>query len=171
MKNCYGTFMICRSSYNDYVEENHYFRFRKHSRMIEEQCKPKSAQPKLHTLQGNILIQRERKPVLTKETISNADLVLYQMGQPLGLEGDMWNCWFPMTYCYHQNEQELWRRMKSKEHCHKIMPLFGVATIEELKEKVQKSPLNGKMCYSGDPFNRALGIRDSIKAEDIGNLN
>ena len=120
---------------------------------------------------ANILIQRERKPILTKESISNADLVLYQMGQPLGLEDNMWNYWFPTAYCYHQNEQEIWRRLKSKEHCHKIMPLFGVTTIEALKEKVQQSPLNGKMRYSGDHFNRALGIRDSIKPEDIGSLN
>lgn len=165
------TYFLNRDSYNDYAEENHYFRFRKHSRMIEEQCKPKSAQPNLHTLQGNILVQRERKPVLTKESISNADLVLYQMGQPLGLEDNMWNYWFPTAYCYHKGEQEFWRRMKSEEHCRKIMPLFGVSTIEELKEKVKQSPLNGKMRYSGDYFERALGIRDSIKVEDIASLN
>ena len=52
-----------------------------------------------------------------------------------------------------------------------IMPLFGVSTIEELKEKVKQSPLNGKMRYSGDYFERALGIRDSIKVEDIASLN
>lgn len=165
------TYFLNRDSYNDYAEEKYYFSFRKYSRMIEEQCKPKSAQPNLHTLQGNILIQRERKPLLTKESISNADLILYQMGQPLGLEGNGKNHWFPMAYCYHQNEQEIWRRMKSKEHCRKIMPLFGVTTIEALKEKVQKSPINDNMRYLGDYFNRASCIRDSIKVEDIGSLN
>ena len=93
------------------------------------------------------------------------------MGQPLGLEDNMWNYWFPTAYCYHKGEQEFWRRMKSEEHCRKIMPLFGVSTIEELKEKVKQSPLNGKMRYSGDYFERALGIRDSIKVEEIGSLN
>ena len=43
--------------------------------------------------------------------------------------------------------------------------------LEELKEKVKQSPLNGKMRYSGDYFERALGIRDSIKVEDIASLN
>ena len=52
-----------------------------------------------------------------------------------------------------------------------IMPLFGVTTIEALKEKVQNSPIGGNMRYSEDYFNRALGIRDSIKVEDIGSLN
>lgn len=57
-----------------------------------------------------------------------------------------------MAYCYHQNEQEIWRRMKSKEHCRKIMPLFGVTTIEALKEKVQKSPINDNVRYLGGLF-------------------
>lgn len=165
------TYFLNQDSYNDYAEENNYFRFCKHIRIIEEECKSKSAQRNIFTLQGNILIQRERRPILTKESISNADLILYQMGQPLGLEDNRWNYWFPTAYCYHQNEQEIWRRMKSEEYCQKIMPLFGVTTIEALKEKVQQSPLDGKMRYSGDHFNRALGIRDSIKVEDIGSLN
>lgn len=165
------TYFLHYDSYNDYAEESRYFRFRKYSRIIEEQCKPKSTQPKIFTLQGNIIVQREHKPVLTKESISNADLILYQMGQPLGLESNAWNRWFPITYCYHKNEQVFWRRMKSKEYCQKIMPLFGVSTIEELKEKVNQSPLDEKMRYSEDYFNCALGIRDSIKVEEIGSLN
>lgn len=165
------TYFFNCDSYNDRAEESFYHKLRTYSRIIEDKCKPKSATPKRHTLQGDIIIQRERKPILTKESISNADLVLYQMGQPLGLETDQWSYWFPVTYCYHSSSQELWRRLKSKEHCQKVMKLFGVSSIEELKEKIRQTPLDGRMHYSGDVFNRALGIRDSIKPEEIGSLN
>lgn len=165
------TYFLNQDSYNNYAVESHYFKFRKYCCMIEEKCKPKSANPRLFTLQGNILIQRERKPILTKESISNADLVLYQMAEPLGFPDNRWNYWFPTTYCYHRNEQELWRRMKSIEFCEKIKVLFGVSTIEQLKEKIKASPLDSRMRYSGDVGERALGIQDSIKAEEIGSLN
>lgn len=164
------TYFLNRDSYNNYAEECHYFKFWKYCPVIEEQCKPKSSTPRRYTLQGDILIQRERKPILTKESISNADLVLYQMAKPLGLSDGRRNYWFPTTYCYHRNEQALWRRMKSKEHCQKIKLLFGAASIEELKEKVRLSPSDTGICYSTD-FDHALGIQESIDVGEIGSLN
>lgn len=165
------TYFLNRDNYNDYVEASNYFKFDKHCSMIEEQCKPKCSEPRLYTLQGSILIQRERKPILTKESISNADLVLYQMGQPLGFEHRWSAYWFPTTYCYHQSEQKLWRKMKSKEFCLRIAALFGVSNIEQLKEKVKLSPTDGDMRYSRDVFNAAPNIQNSIRIEEIGSLN
>lgn len=165
------TYFLNQDSYNNYAEESNYFKFRKYCHMIEEKCKPKSANPNLFTLQGNLLIQREKKPILTKESISNADLVLYQMGVPLGFKNEWRSYWFPTTYCYHHHKQELWRRMKSKEFCKKIQALFGVSTIDGLKEKVESSILNREMRYNGDAFECALGIRNSIKVDEIGSLN
>ena len=101
----------------------------------------------------------------------NSDLVLYQMGCPLGFPNDWGYYWFPTTYCYHRHKQSLWRRMKSREFCQRIQPLFGVSTIEELKEKVKNSPLDMKMHYDNEFGSRALGIRDSISVEEIGSLN
>ena len=165
------TYFLNRGGYNNYVEDNYYFTFRKHCSIIEEKCKPKSANPHLYTLQGTILVQRERKPILTSESLSNAELVLYQMGCPLGFPNDWGYYWFPTTYCYHRHKQSLWRRMKSREFCQRIQPLFGVSTIEELKEKVKNSPLDMKMHYDNEFGSRALGIRDSISVEEIGSLN
>ena len=61
--------------------------------------------------------------------------------------------------------------MKSKEFCKKIQALFGVSTIDGLKEKVESSILNREMRYNGDAFECALGIRNSIKVDEIGSLN
>lgn len=166
------TYFLNQDNHNDYAEASHYFKFYKSIRLLEEECKPKSTQPSLYTLQGDILTRRERKPILTKESISNADLILYQMGQPLGLGNTRWDYWFPITYCYHCREsQEIWRKMKSREQCQKMFPLFGVKTIEELKEKIRQTSINDRMRYSNDHFSRALDIQDSIMVEEIGSLN
>ena len=61
--------------------------------------------------------------------------------------------------------------MKSKEFCKKIQALFGVSNIEHLKEKVAISVLDGEMRYNRDVFECALGIRSSIKVDEIGSLN
>ena len=52
-----------------------------------------------------------------------------------------------------------------------MFPLFGVKTIEELKEKIRQTSINDRMRYSNDHFSRALDIQDSIMVKEIGSLN
>ena len=87
-------FIKTNSSYNP-IEASEYFIFRKYNSFIEEHCKPNCHQPKLFTLTGELLVQREKRPILTKESISNADIVLYQLGRLLIKSSRRW---FPTTY-------------------------------------------------------------------------
>lgn len=162
-------FFLRENKFSTAVEAHNYFHFRTYCSTIEEICKPKCENPKLYTLTGKILVQRERKPILTKETISNADILLYQLGSVLAPPDNQISYWFPMTYIYHSGNQIIWQKLKSASFCNKIAPLFGVSSVAELKEKIKGSYADSTMSYRG-LCDAAPGILSSIKLDDVGTL-
>jgi hypothetical protein len=151
------------------LEAKNFVFFRKDLEIIEEVCKPKSENPNLYTLAGDILIKRERKPLYTKNSIANADIVLYQMSCVLETKNNGYY-WFPSLYCYANCPQVIWQKLVSKEYCKKIMPLFGVTSIDSLKEKIRNTKFGENMRYSG--FSGcAPEISHSIKIDSIATLN
>jgi len=111
--------------------------FRNYFEILEDTCKPVSQNPRLYTLAGDILVSREKGPILSKESISNADIVLFQMSYILLNDKYDEHCvfWFPLSYVYYsKGTQAIWRKMISESYCKKIMPLFGVDSIAEIKE-------------------------------------
>jgi len=137
-------------------------------RLIEYTCKPNSENPRLHTLAGEIAVKREKKPIITKESIANTDLILYQLSCAFksGYK------WFPTLYCYRSRyqQQPIWVRMQSRRHCEKLFPLFGVSTIEELKKLVARCKDNRDFSYRGS-LGSAPNILSSITLEEIATLN
>lgn len=160
-----------RSNYfNIAVEPQNYTVFCKNLRTVETACKEKCENPRLYTLSGDILVKREKRPVLTKASISNADIVLYQLNCLLNLPStNSWHRWFPTTYVYFEGTQVIWQKLISKSYCKKIYPLFAVKTIEELKECLKSSIENRDVSYPG-AWDSAPGILSAIKVEDIGKL-
>jgi hypothetical protein len=143
--------------------------FKHYFRVIEEICKPKSATPNLYTLAGDIAVKREKKPIITKETIADADLILYQMS--CIFETGQWK-WFPILHVYRSGfqRQTIWTRLQSKKHCEKLFPLFGVTSLLELKELIEKSKIDNQYGYNSS-YGQAPNILASIKLEEIGSLN
>lgn len=164
------TYFLKESYFSNSLKSYNYTNFRAYCETVETKCKEKCGKPNLYTLMGDILVKREKKPILTKESLSNADLVLYQLFPLLDLDSDGQDYWFPLTYVYHRETQNIWRRMKSKRYCEKIKVLFGAKTIEDLKIKVSKSVTNRDMKYSRC-FDTPLAIISSIRLEDIATLN
>ena len=60
--------------------------------------------------------------------------------------------------------------MKSKQYCEKIMLLFGLSTIDELRNVISKSMQERDMRYSGC-FESPLSILSRISVEEIGSMN
>ena len=149
-----------------------YVEFRHHFELIENLCKPNSAEPRLHTLAGDITVKREKKPLITKDTLVEADLLLYQMSCALEISrSGRWK-WFPSLCCYHSRfqAQSLWSRLKSTKHCQKLYPLFGVDSVHELKELISKCTHDRNYGYGGIS-DGALNILSSITVEEIATLN
>lgn len=152
------------------LKTNNFLTFRKYFKTIEDVCKPKSENLELYTLAGDILIKREKKPLLTKDSIANADIVLYQMSCILELtKDDRWH-WFPILYPYSRWPQPIWQKLESISYCEKIMPLFGVSSVSALKEKINNAKFGENIRYS-NLFDCAPTIYNSIKIENIATLN
>lgn len=160
------TYFIKSYVYSNTVMPANYTVFRKYNHFIEEKCKPNCYKPNLLTLMGELLVKREKKPILTKESISNADIVLYQLGNLLIKSDDCLHDWFPISYIYHSEIQLMWQKLISKEYCERIIPLFGVNTIEELKEIIAGTNPENNMRY-GNGTRVAPTILSSIKLSDI----
>lgn len=148
------------------VEAEDYTAFYKHMYVLEEECKPK-INPNLYTLRGEILMNREKKPLLTKQSIANADIVLYQLEKVLFPHKDLWG-WFPKTYVYFDGRQAIWKKLISKSYCQKIFLLFDANTVEELKEKIIFSIKVAHESIYHNSYKRILNILDSISVGEIG---
>ena len=166
------TYFLKESPFSEKLNPCSYYEFYHYFRSIEYEYKPINDKPNLLTLTGDTIVNRERKPILTKQSIANADLVLYQVGQVLKITSGHKTYWFPTTYIYLHNMfyQEMWTKLCSKEYCLKIAPLFGVKTIEELKTLISSTNFPTDFGYSNS-FDNALGITHIIKAKEIGLLN
>ncbi len=162
-------YFLRRSKLDTAVEAHNYFHFRAYCRTIETTCKQKCENPNYFTLTGNILVQRERKPILTKESISTADIILYQLGSIIAPPDDERDYWFPTSYIYHSGNQVIWQKLKSASFCKKVAPLFGAKTVVELKDKIKDSRVDRSMSYHG-AWNAAPCILSSIKIDDVGTL-
>lgn len=164
------TYFLKRNAFDSSLESHTFLKFRSNFQTIEEICKPKSTEPRRYTMAGDMLIHRERMPILTKETISNADIFLYQMSLVLQIPGKRHGHWFPVTYVYHSEVQPMWQRLKSKVYCNAVLPLFGAKNIDEMKQMINAVDCNPGMCYRLC-FEYAPVIKNSIEVNEIGSLN
>lgn len=153
---------------NNSIKDYNYSTFRKYFPNMEDVLNA-NRDSKLITAVGDLLVEREVKPILTRQTISNADIVLCQLYPIFDLKSKGNYYWFPTTYIYNDNNQIIWKKMKSIKQCNKVKLLFGVSTIDELKECVKKSTPE----KSG--YQRSLkdipSILNSIDIEDIATTN
>lgn len=164
------TYFIKENYYGTAVKPESYFKFYKYMETIEKVCKPKCDEPNLLTLTGDILVKRERKPILTKESISNADIILYQLGTVLDINRDTYDYWYPLSYIYHSGSQIMWQKLKSKECCLKIAPIIGCKTIEDIKVLLKKPLINPLEGYQRG-FSRIPNILSNLNYEKIATLN
>lgn len=164
-------YFIKESYFDSNLVMKNFLSFYCYPRIIEEICKPKSSEPTRYTMAGDMIVHREKKPVLTTKTISNADIVLYQLADILPIPDDKgWDRWFPVTYVYHTGTQVIWQKMISKSYCERIFPLFNVDSIDKLKEMVALS--DGKKELRHDhAWDSAPSISSVITIDHIGLLD
>jgi hypothetical protein len=168
------TYFIRQYPTSDSLEAVTFRRFRPHLQYIENHIKPKSETPNKFTLSGDIVVKHEKLPIISKLTLANADLVLYQMSCVLKSSSeDYHKFWFPMLYIYagsgYSINQAIWSKMISIKHCQNLFPLLGVTNLEQLKERIQKSQPEQPIQYSGS-FDPAATILQSIQLEKIGTM-
>jgi hypothetical protein len=117
-----------------------------------------------------MLIQREKLPIFSRSALCNADLLL---GQLFGIMSSIesWSRWFPITYIYFKGKQDVWVKLKSKQHCGKLFSLFNVTNTEALQATIKSCDerLNQQGYSNSD--NLVKRIAYSIILQDIGSIN
>lgn len=169
------TYFLKTSIFGGSIKPSNYTEFRHHSHVIEEYYKPMTEMKNKYTLLGDTICnQREKLPIYTREAIAEADLFLYQVGKAYNLaeNGQSWHgaYWFPTFYVYVENMPIEWGKMKSRRYCEKMMLLFGVDSLDDLKAAVGKCTFDENTSYFGRWY-AAPVILNYIKVEEIGTLN
>ena len=170
-----NTYFLTRSVLDDTLVATNYCKFRHYSHLVEGVYKSNTEHSNKFTLLGHtICTEREKLPIFTKELMAETDLFLYQVckGFDLTKDKDDWRDpeWFPTLYVYTHKCPIEWKKIVSKKFCEKMMLLFDVDTIDNLKERLASCEHEREMRYSGS-FDSAMNILDYIKIEDIGSVN
>lgn len=151
-----------------------YERFRFYSKILEEHIKPTmdSDLSRKYTLTGHFVCkEREYIPIYSGRAMANADLFLYQVYNGLELDSlTQWGPWFPTLYIYADEYDSIWKKLKSKRFCEKMMPIFGVKTLQELKDRISKCAPDGRYHYSGAWTGAASAILTWVELDEVGTL-
>ena len=139
-------------------------KFRPYLRSLEEIIKPKSDNPRLFSLTAEMLMEREKLPVLSKKKLVEADVLLCQLGE---IYTD--NKWFPMTYVYNEDSGAMWRKLVSRKYCEKTMVMYGASSVEELKIIAEKNDYKREVRYNY-AFDSAPSIASTISINEIATL-
>lgn len=171
----FHTYYLRTASYDDKLMPASYEGFRIYSEYLEEIVKKSLQDDRKNkiTLMGHLLcIERTNPPIYTTSSLAEADLFLFQVYKALNLEDLSWHGfgWFPTCYIYsNRYSSPMWSRLKSKRFCEKVMPLFGVTSIEELKEAIAKCTLDKNYHYR-ESFDYPMAIMSCVKLEEVGTL-
>lgn len=167
-------FLRCYNSSSE-TRPYSYEKFRFHSNALENIIKP-SLNDDLrnkYTLMGYYVCssQREYLPIYTKETIASADLFLYQVYKGLSIDDSIGRYpWFPTCYVYADEYDSMWRKLKSKKFCERIMPLFGVECLENLIDRLSKCDADYSITYGIGLTHAAPAILNFIDLKEVAIL-
>jgi hypothetical protein len=169
----YRTYFLRENSFNQDVEPRTFSKFRfTLNNYIDEHIKPTCENPNLYTLAGDITMKRGKTPIINRQSLVNADLVLYQLSCIYSYSSDMCHLvWFPMLYVYgeeqHSYKQLIWSKMVSQKHCRKLFSLFEAAELEQLREMIKKNKPDREVRYPRSS-EQAASIQQSIEYNKIG---
>lgn len=166
-----NTYFLTNSGLSSKTNPCSYFSFRCYSRSVDNNYRNEIGS-RLLTIAGNTLCcDREKKPIYTKTKLALADLFLYQVGNGFNLSNRSSHLtrWFPMCYVYCDDESNGWEKLVSKRYCRNICTLFGVTSIDQLKQIISTCGFDENVCYR-EAFSSAPAILNYINLEDIGTM-
>lgn len=143
--------------------------FHFHSQILEN----RNTRLKLNrvSLTADILINRSViNGINYKDKIINSDILIYYISNLNSNE--IYDIWFPYTYIYTEfrsHQIDILKRLISKRHFEKVKVLFGVETIDELKQLFSQfnEEINAQIRHYGSMYN-VLPLKHHINFDEIG---
>lgn len=102
---------------------------------------------KRFSLSADIAVKRLKEPVISKNSFAEADVFLTQMSFALGVAKDGFY-WFAQSYVHLDYSEKMWAKLQSRSFCEKLLPLFGVKTIQEMKNVLLTRPVSSEYKYN-----------------------
>ncbi len=175
--NIFITKSYFQQGYDDNITNfNHYFY--SHNYDIIQKAKCELDDKKYYSGMAQIWVENIYETKITKREFTQADILIYNLNILLNKED--WY-WFPITYVYNGDSRfnsplkDFSVRLKSKYEVNKMKELFGINSVEELKNlfNAMKPFIENRQeryRYSM-AFEYANLITDYIKINEIGILN
>lgn len=164
---CSTYFLIDEVTTLDSQKPETFLKFRYHGRIFDSYYERKD---RLFSKTAEIVSHQIKEPILTTEIFAQTDILLSQLSFALKTsKRNDWG-WFALSYIYSKDSDNMWIKLSSKKYCQKILPLFGVKTIDEFKQLIKNNPVKERYGYSSSWTcipRIPLGFRDY----DIASLN
>ena len=94
----------------------------------------------------DIAIKLSKYPFVNQITFSQTDIFICQLSF-IFKHARSYGWWFPITYIYLHEAENMWVELTSRKYCEKLLPLFNVNTIEELKKLIEEHPVPSNCRY------------------------
>lgn len=176
--NIFITKSYFQQGYSENITNVNYY-FYSHEYNTIEKAKCELDDKKYFSGIAQLWMENIYEPKLTKQEITQADLLIYNLTILLLPKQDWY--WFPITYVYagnsrfNSNIKDFSIRLKSKYEINRMRELFNISTVEELKklfDKMKPFMENRQERYRySNAFEYADLIVDYIKIEEFGVLN
>ena len=130
----------------DVTESMNFLAFRFRSKLLNNYSNHKQR----ISIVSEIIEKRPCEPIINKKSFAYADVLLTQLSFALEID-DSGRYWFALTYnnAGMYGFDGMWNKLQSKGFCEKILPLFGVDSIEKLIDVIKKHPVPREYCHSG----------------------
>ncbi|MBQ9207737.1 MAG: toll/interleukin-1 receptor domain-containing protein [Treponema sp.] len=127
-----------------YQKPETFLRFRSHSSIFDSYYERKD---RVFSKTADIVSHQIKEPILITERFAQTDIRLSQLSFALKISKiEDWG-WFALSYVYSKELDDMWIKLASKKYCQKILPLFGVKTIDEFKQLIKDNPVKERYGY------------------------
>ena len=146
-----------------------YDEFRSHLRLLEEDYRMRITDRRPISYSGHLLVAREYGNVIVKRNLVNADIMLAH----LSVGDDALLGWYPVLapWCSYAGNDLIWKRLISRAFCTKVLPLFDVRGINELRMAVEQTNdawQKSSLSTTGAAWGGIPPILYKFSANDIG---
>ncbi len=103
--------------------------------IIQNTCKALNPdKPSKFSFAADLLVNRENIPYLTMDGIACGDILIFLLSYINRI--DEYGHWHPLSYVYEDSFSTFVQRFSSKSFCNKVLTLFDVDSIDELKQTI-----------------------------------